>query len=188
MVAKGLDFPGVKLVGIVLADVGLQFPDFRAAERTFSLIVQVAGRAGRASPDGQVIVQTYRPRHEAIRLAASGELDAFYRAELELRKELGFPPFSRLVRIVCRGPREESVAAAAEDLSRRVRAEIGDRGEVLGPAECPIAVVAGKHRHHLLARSAQLRPLLAAVRRALASGKPVSGVSVDVDADPVDLL
>jgi primosomal protein N' (replication factor Y) len=188
MVAKGLDFPGVKLVGIVLADVGLQFPDFRAAERTFSLIVQVAGRAGRSSPDGQVVVQTYRPNHEAIRLAAAGEITAFYEGELELRRELGFPPFSRLVRIVCRGPREEAVANAAEELGKRLRAELRPPGEVLGPVECPLAVVAGKHRHHLIARFSQPRPLIAAVRRALAAGRVAAGVTVDVDADPVDLL
>lgn len=188
MVAKGLDFPGVKLVGIVLADVGLQFPDFRAAERTFSLIVQVAGRAGRATPDGQVIVQTYRPNHEAIRLAAAGDLATFYKNELALRKELLFPPFSRLVRLVFRGEREEVVLAAAEEIGRALEGELRGKGEVLGPAECPLAVVAGKHRHHLIVRAAQLRPLVAAVRRALASRRPVTGLSIDVDADPVDLL
>jgi primosomal protein N' (replication factor Y) len=188
MVAKGLDFPGVKLVGIVLADVGLQFPDFRAAERTFSLIVQVAGRAGRFTPDGEVIVQTFRPEHEAIRRAAQGDIDGFYEAELALRRELGFPPFSRLVRIVFRGPDRSAVTRTAEQVARSLRAELSTRGEVLGPAECPLALVSGRHRHHLIARAPKVKPLVHAVRRSLEGRRWPRGVAIDVDADPVDLL
>ena len=98
MVAKGLNFPRVKTVGVVLADTSLNLPDFRAAERTFALVVQVAGRAGRFTPDGEVILQTYRPDSPVMRLAAAADAEAFYRLELEARKELGFPPFARLVR------------------------------------------------------------------------------------------
>ena len=102
MVAKGLNFPGVRLVGVVLADTALHLPDFRAAERTFSLIVQVAGRAGRYFPDGRVLVQTFRPQDPAITYACSADIEGFYRYELAQRKELGFPPYTRLIRITAR--------------------------------------------------------------------------------------
>jgi primosomal protein N' (replication factor Y) len=103
MVAKGLNFPGVKLVGIILADTTLHLPDFRALERTYGLVVQVAGRAGRYSTDGTVVIQTYKPENEAIRFAASSSPEDFYPWELEMRREMGFPPFSRRFRIVFRG-------------------------------------------------------------------------------------
>ena len=188
MVAKGLDFPGVKLVGIVLADVGLQFPDFRAAERTFSLIVQVAGRAGRVKPDGEVIVQTFRPDHDAVRLAVAGDLESFYVSELDLRRELKFPPFRRLVRLVFRGKDRPAVEGVARSVAARLLTELGPAGEVLGPAECPLAVVNRQHRQHIIVRTVHLRPALDAVRRALAATVTTRGVRVDVDADPVDLL
>ncbi len=124
MVAKGLNFPGVRLVGIVLADTGLHMPDFRATERTFSLIVQVSGRAGRFAPDGKVIVQTYMPQHEAVNHAAQMAVDEFYKKELENRAELRFPPFSRLFRLVFRGKSEESVRAAAEEIGTNLIREL----------------------------------------------------------------
>jgi primosomal protein N' (replication factor Y) len=178
----------VKLVGIVLADVGLQFPDFRAAERTFSLIVQVAGRAGRATPDGVVIVQTYRPDHDAVRLAAAGDQETFYASELALRRELGFPPYRRLVRVVFRGRDPGGVEDEAGAFARALVAELGRGGEVLGPVVCPIAIVGGRHRHHLIARARQLRPLVQAVRSVMAARKPKRDVHLEIDADPVDLL
>ncbi|HHU35644.1 MAG TPA: primosomal protein N', partial [Treponema sp.] len=109
MVAKGLNFPGLRLVGIALADTGLHMPDFRAAERTFSLIVQVAGRAGRYFPDGRVIIQTWSPENPAIVYASQCDLEGFYEQELVHRKALGFPPFSRLVRLVFRSKKEQTV-------------------------------------------------------------------------------
>ncbi|MDR0452779.1 MAG: primosomal protein N', partial [Treponema sp.] len=107
MVAKGLNFPGVRLVGVILADTGLQLPDFRAAERTFSLIVQVAGRAGRYFPDGKVIVQTLRPGDPAIARACAVDVEAFYEAELRTRRALLFPPYSRLIRFTVRSKEEK---------------------------------------------------------------------------------
>ena len=133
MVAKGLNFPGVKLVGIILADTGLQLPDFRAAERTFSLVTQVAGRAGRYMPDGKVIIQTFRPEHEAIRLAAEGNPVTFYERELETRDMLGFPPFSRLIRIVFRGKDLHQTVRSARDYSGKLEGFIASLGEISGP-------------------------------------------------------
>ncbi|WP_304243661.1 primosomal protein N', partial [Gracilinema caldarium] len=112
MVAKGLNFPGVRLVGVVLADTALHLPDFRAAERTFSLIVQVAGRAGRYFPDGRVLVQTFRPQDPAITYACSADIEGFYRYELAQRKDLGFPPYTRLIRITVRSKQAEQADRA----------------------------------------------------------------------------
>jgi primosomal protein N' (replication factor Y) len=190
MVAKGLNFPGVKLVGIVSADTGLRLPDFRAAERTFDLIVQVSGRAGRFHPDGTVIVQTYLPRNETIRLAAKGDLEEFFRRELEVRRELGFPPFTRLIRLVFRSRSAAKSLAAAKQFARRVPAQESGPGavEVLGPAECPLAVMSGNTRTQVLLRSVDFRRLHAAARAALEGLDVPGGVYVEVDVDPVSLL
>ena len=112
MVAKGLNFPSLQLVGVILADTALHLPDFRAAERTFSMITQVAGRAGRYFPDGKVLVQSYSPDMPPIALAVSGKTEAFYSQELEQRKILGFPPFSRLLRLIFRSSKQDAAEQA----------------------------------------------------------------------------
>jgi primosomal protein N' (replication factor Y) len=186
MVAKGLNFPGVKLVGIVLADSGLRLPDFRAAERTFGLIVQVSGRAGRYHPDGTVVVQTYMPSNRTIVLAARGQLEEFYAGELESRRALGFPPYTRLIRIVFRSRSADKSEEAAADFVRRL--EAGGGVEVLGPAECPLAVIAGSTRTQVLLRSAEFARVHGAARKALSSFTVSAGVYLEVDVDPVSLL
>ncbi len=188
MVAKGLNFPGVRLVGIVLADTGLHMPDFRAAERTFSLIVQVSGRAGRFAPDGKVIVQTYMPEHEAVKYAARMAMDEFYTKELGQRAELRFPPFSRLFRLVCRGRSEDVVRGVAEDLSAKLERELRGRAEVLGPAECPIGVIAGNHRYQIILRTKTFLPVHGVLKNQLSRNKLPRGVYLEVDVDPVSLL
>jgi primosomal protein N' (replication factor Y) len=190
MVAKGLNFPGVKLVGIVSADTGLRLPDFRAAERTFDLIVQVSGRAGRFHPDGTVVIQTYLPGNDTIRLAAQGDLEEFYRRELETRRELGFPPFTRLIRLVFRSRTAAKSLDAARAFTRRVPVQETGPGavDVLGPAECPLAVIAGNTRTQVLLRSKDFRRLHAAARAALDAFDAPAGVYVEVDVDPVSLL
>ena len=190
MVAKGLNFPGVKLVGIISADTGLQLPDFRAAERTFDLIVQVSGRAGRFHPDGKVLVQTYLPENETIHLAARADLETFYTKELAARKALGFPPFTRLIRLVFRARSAVKSRSAAADFARSLRDADPQLGgvEVLGPAECPLAIIAGNHRNHLIFRSRRFRELHTLVRRSMARFQAPAGVYVEVDVDPVSLL
>ena len=190
MVAKGLNFPGVKLVGIVSADTGLQLPDFRAAERTFDLIVQVSGRAGRFHPDGKVLVQTYIPDNETIGLAARADLETFYKKELAVRRALGFPPFTRLIRLVFRARSAAKSSAAAAAFAGSLEPSAGGPNgvEVLGPAECPLAVIAGNHRNHLIFRSRNFRDLHGLVRRALQRFQVPAGVYVEVDVDPVSLL
>jgi primosomal protein N' (replication factor Y) len=188
MVAKGLDFPGVKLVGVVSADTGLQLPDFRALERTFALIVQVSGRAGRVTPDGRVIVQTLRPETGVIQRAARNEAEAFYAEELALRRQLRFPPFWRLVRLLVRGRSRERVEEAAEAAAQRARAAVTTGVDVLGPVECPLSMIAGNHRRHVLLRGERLGPVHAAARAVQRGWKKGAGVYLEVDVDPVSLL
>jgi primosomal protein N' (replication factor Y) len=190
MVAKGLNFPGVRLVGVVLADTGLHLPDFRAAERTFSLIVQVAGRAGRYFPDGQVIVQTLRPYDPAIREACALAVDQFYAAELAQREALDFPPYSRLIRFTIRAKDPGRADAAIRRLAALALPLLPPGADALGPAECPIGIIAGNHRRQIILRGKAMGPLHAAARTALSrygEGKDVRA-HLEVDVDPVSLL
>ena len=187
MVAKGLNFPGVRLVGVILADTTLNLPDFRAAERTFGLVTQVAGRAGRFVKGGRVIVQTYRPTSPVLVKAAAHDAEGFYADELSTRRELGFPPFSRLLRIVVRSKDARKARSTAAELAGRI-AGTGSAVDVLGPAECPIAVVSGNARWQVLLRSADAAPARAALSAALAGWKPAAAVYLEIDPDPVSLL
>ena len=188
MVAKGLNFPRVKTVGVVLADTSLNLPDFRAAERTFSLVVQVAGRAGRFTPDGRVLIQTFRPDSPVIRLASSADLPAFYALELRARKELGFPPYTRLVRVVFRSKEKARAAEAAADFAREAAIRIPADAEILGPAECPIGLVAGTARWQLIFRAEELKGLHASLGALLAEWKVPPAVRIETDVDPVSLM
>lgn len=196
MVAKGLNFPGLRLVGIIQADTGLALPDFRAAERTFALITQVSGRTGRYSPDGEVIIQTFRPGTPAVQRAAEFDMEGFYAAELEMREALSFPPYARLIRLVFRGKEAAEVGAAAEEFARLARGGDGGPGpggdflaaEVMGPAECPLGVIAGNHRHHIILRSRSFGTTHAALRRLLEGYRSPGKVYLEIDVDPVSLL
>ncbi|TVQ27027.1 MAG: primosomal protein N' [Spirochaetaceae bacterium] len=188
MVAKGLNFPKVGLVGIVLADVGLSMPDFRAAERTFSLITQVAGRAGRYLPDGVVLVQTYHPQHSAVKAAVQGDSEGWYRAELVERKLLGFPPFSRLIRIVFRGKKADKVRQDAEAFAREAERTVGSGAEMLGPSECPLSIINGSYRRHILFRTRTFDETHHRVGVLLSRVPASPTVYREVDVDPVALL
>jgi primosomal protein N' (replication factor Y) (superfamily II helicase) len=188
MVAKGLNFPGVKLVGIVNADTGFQLPDFRAAERTFSLLVQVSGRAGRTIPDGKVLIQTFRPGAPAIVMAQEGRLEEFYTLELETRRQLAFPPFCRLLRLVVRGRNRQKTLDTIDALTRALQERCGDTGEMLGPAECPLARISGNYRYQTIVRTTRFSEAHARVSAALDEFKVPSGVYIEVDVDPQALL
>jgi primosomal protein N' (replication factor Y) len=188
MVAKGLNFPGVRTVGVVLADTTLNLPDFRAAERAFSLVVQVAGRAGRFVPDGRVILQTYRPDSPVIRRAAALDAEGFYRDELAARRELGFPPYARLVRLVFRSKDRGRAVMAARGFAELAAASLPPEAEILGPAECPLSLVAGTYRWQLLFRSADLGPLHGALATLLADYRAPASVRLEADVDPVSLM
>ena len=214
MVAKGLNFPGVRLVGVVLADTALNLPDFRAAERTFALVTQVSGRAGRFTKGGRVIVQTFRPHSPVIRYAADHNAEGFYAEELKMRRELDFPPWTRLLRIVVRSKDHSASTGTATQLAGRIAQALeagetapmsgGAKGkptsggassggivsavEILGPAECPLSMVAGSVRTQILLRSVDAAPARAALASALEGWKPPSQVYIEVDPDPVSLL
>jgi primosomal protein N' (replication factor Y) len=190
MIAKGLDFPNVTVVGVVDADTGLHFPDFRAAERTFQLVAQVAGRAGRGPRGGRVYVQTRSPDHHAIRAAAAHSVGAFAEAELPLRTppNPAYPPRVGLVRFVAAGPDQARTAAIAERVAawlRRAGTErLAGALTVLGPAPCPITRLRGLWRWHVLVKAAEARALGRVVR----AWRAKAHRAVTVDRDPVSLL
>jgi len=188
MVAKGLDFPGVTLVGVIQADSTLNFPDFRSAERTFSLLTQVAGRAGRGERPGRVLIQTYSPEHYALECAARHDYGDFYDQEIVFRQELGYPPFGYLVNLVLAGNDAGKVSASAQNLADALMEQSPDV-DVLGPAPCPLARLRGKTRIQILLKSAE-RPSLRRLLLALPALKKtvVAGVSLAVDVDPMDML
>jgi primosomal protein N' (replication factor Y) len=157
MIAKGLDLPLVTLVGVISADVGLYLPDFRAAERSFQLLTQVAGRAGRSLLGGQVIIQSYRPEHYAIQAARRHDYGEFSQQELALRRQLGYPPFRRLARLVFEHKDRERVKAESEALARGLRFIIAERAlqgvDLIGPAPCFFGKEQGKYRWQLVVRA-----------------------------------
>ncbi|BDG60659.1 replication restart helicase PriA [Caldinitratiruptor microaerophilus] len=193
MVTKGLDLPGVTLVGVVLADTTLRLPDFRAAERTFQLIAQVAGRAGRGDRPGRVVVQTYQPDHFAVRTAAAHDYDSFFEQEAAWRRLMGYPPFAEFVRLVFAGPAEAEVAASADAATRLLEAEAAAApAEILGPVPAPLALLRGLYRYHVVLKGPDRDGLVRAVRAAL--GGPPSRwrrgreVRLTVDVGPYSML
>ena len=155
MVAKGLDFPDVRLVGILLADVGANFHDYRVDEHTFQMLTQVAGRAGRASEQGLAILQTFQPERYSIRAAVTGDYERFYRNDLEYRRMMGYPPFSRMVRLELRDPDPDAARQRAYDLAGTLRETIRAMDlkiRLIGPAPCFFPKLGGKYRWHLILR------------------------------------
>ena len=188
MIAKGLNFPGVSLVGVILADAALRMPDFRAAERTFSLLVQAAGRSGRFFPDGKVQVQTWNPHAPAIVYAAAGDIEGFYSQELEQRRALDFPPCTRLIRFLFRGKDAEAVESSAVEAAALLRKTLPQGASVLGPAECPLALIAGNYRFHIILKTKSLKALLPAAARFTESWRGPRGVYLEADVDPVNVM
>jgi primosomal protein N' (replication factor Y) len=192
MIAKGLDFPSVTVVGVVDADTSLHFPDFRSAERTFQLVAQVAGRAGRGPAGGRVVVQTRAPDHHALRAAATHDVAAFAAAELPLRAppHPPYPPHVGLVRFVALGSSEAAAAARAGRLAewlRRANVErLGEALTVLGPAACPIPRLHGRWRWHVLVKAGAPHALGRLMRAWRAQGRAAAAIAAD--RDPVALL
>ena len=191
MVAKGHDFPGVQLVGVVAADIGLHLPDFRAAERTFQLLTQVAGRAGRAARPGRVVVQTFVPDHYALAPVGSHDFEGFYREEIGHREALGYPPFGQLTRIVVHAEEEEHARRGIEEVAAAARATIPDGTalEVLGPSPAPIARLRGRFRFMCLLKGNDLAALRVASKAVLVAGRRLPReVQMALDALPVNML
>ncbi len=183
MIAKGLDLPLVTLVGVVAADVGLFLPDFRVGERTFQLLTQVAGRAGRSALGGSVILQTYHPDHYAIVAASQHDYEGFYRQEMAFRRQQAYPPIRRLARLVYQHSQRVKAEGEATRLAEQLAAEIGRRSlpetDVIGLAPCFFSQERGEYRWQLVVRSPDPAALLRHVPLPL-------GWRLDID--PVDLL
>jgi len=194
MIAKGHDFPGVRLVGVVAADVGLHMPDFRAAERTFQLLTQVAGRAGRAGDLGRVVIQTFVPDHYAIRPVRTHDYEVFYAEEIGYREKLGYPPFGRLTQVIVSAEDEGTAVATAEALADDARATLDPTQppalcEVLGPVPAPLARLRGRYRQQIVVKGADAARVGDVSRRVAEAGRRVArGVHVAVDVDPVNML
>jgi primosomal protein N' (replication factor Y) len=187
LVAKGHNFPLMRLVGVVDADLGLANGDPRAAERTFQLLAQVTGRAGRIGGGGRGLLQTYAPEHPVIRALASGDSNAFYEAEVTARRVAGLPPFGRLAALIVSGPDKSRTHDYARQVARASPADLALT--VLGPAEAALALVRGRHRFRLLAMAPRSADLQGLVRTWLARlPKPSGGVRLQVDIDPQSFL
>jgi primosomal protein N' (replication factor Y) len=191
MIAKGLDFPNVTLVGVVNADTALHLPDFRAAERTFQLVTQVAGRTGRGAQGGRVLVQTLCPDAPAIVAAVRHDLGMFTAQELPHREALGYPPHASMVRMVIRGASESVSRSFAEEIARRLREQgksMVAAVRILGPAMAPIAKLRGQFRFQIQLQSADMQVLHDVVRAATHDVKSPDGVAWIVDVDPLDMM
>lgn len=190
MIAKGLDFPNVTLVGVIDADTGLHLPDFRAAERTFQLLAQVAGRAGRGPKGGRVVVQTRAPGHYALTHAAQHDATGFLAAELAVRQAPPYPPARSLVNLVVSGESDVQVADAAAAVAEWCRGLLGAgrmEAEVLGPAPCALARIKSRWRWHVVVRGEGA--VLGRVVRYAATRLPQPpGTRVIIDRDPVTML
>ncbi len=192
MIAKGLDFDDVSLVGVINADTQLNLPDFRSAERTFGLIEQVAGRAGRGEIPGQVLVQTYEPQSPAIVAAARYARDWFVSGELQKRRMFGYPPYVRMANVLVWGPDEDQVKAVAaqvhEELAQLLRDQVGDRWQLLAPVPCVLEKLRGAHRWHIVVKCPQADDISPLLLRYFRTRKPDKRANVAVDVDPLDLL
>jgi primosomal protein N' (replication factor Y) len=186
MVTKGLDVAKVTLVGVVSADTSLSLPDFRAAEHTFQLLTQVAGRAGRRHLPGKVVIQTYNPGNYAIAAAAKHDYEGFYHQEMKFRRELGYPPFSRLISLLVTGREKGQAERTAEDLGKFLRKRLSR--EVLGPAPAAIARLRGEWRHRILLKGEDPILMRQAVVESLEKAVIPFDVKVAVDVDPMNLL
>ncbi len=188
MIAKGLDFPHVLLVGIISADTAIQLPDFRAGERTFALLAQVAGRAGRGESDGRVVIQTLMPDHPAITMAADQDFEAFAKKELEERRQFGYPPFRRLLRVVVRGKHAHAVEQRALDLQALIVEAATKETQILGPGIPPIPRVQGMHRRQLLVKAPGHREIADVLACLRSVPRPRRGIEESWDVDPVGVL
>lgn len=188
MIAKGHDFPGVSLVGVVNADSGLNLPDFRCAERGFSLLTQVAGRAGRSSGGGRVFIQSYNPEHYALQCAVDQDYQKFYQQELPFRQELGYPPCGHLANLIFSGNDLEQVQSSVERFARFLE-RCCQGVQVLGPSPCPLARLRGKNRYQILLKSND-RPALRTLLFKLDEGRPLIArqVNLQIDVDPLEML
>jgi primosomal protein N' (replication factor Y) len=188
MVTKGLDIGSVTLVGVVAADIGLNLPDFRAAEHTFQLITQVAGRTGRHELPGKVIVQTYNPDHYAIKYSSSHDYLGFYKEEIQSRRQLGYPPFSSLINIIIHGENEKNVEQVSKELVKFIKKRLRAGDEAFGPAKAPINKLKGNFRYQIIVKGKDPENIRKAVVSGLGPIVKLGRVRISVDIDPYNML
>jgi primosomal protein N' (replication factor Y) len=190
MIAKGLHFPNVTLVGIVYADLGLHLPDFRAGERTFQLLTQVAGRAGRGDVEGEVIVQSFTPFHPAIQYARRHDYAGFYEQEIEFREQLKYPPVSRVALLTLKGRNEDKVRFSAEHLRRELEKILADLKDLIlaGPAPAPLARAESNYRYQIMLRTRQMTRLSHHLAKLMETLTLPEDIACSVDIDPVNLV
>jgi primosomal protein N' (replication factor Y) len=191
MISKGLDYPNVTLVGVISGDTALSLPDFRAAERTFQLITQVSGRAGRGDAPGRVVVQTFMPGDPTIQAALKQDYEGFANSELANRKNVGLPPFTRQARIIVRHQDKDKLMAICAKLAEQIAAAIAQTQSPVnmrGPMPCIIGRIAGYFRHQIELRAARPEPIQAVLAHARAAGAIAKANTIAVDVDPVSLL
>jgi primosomal protein N' (replication factor Y) len=189
MIAKGHDIPNVTLVGVVSADVGLGMPDFRAAERTFQLLTQVAGRAGRGSVPGIVLIQTVNPDHYAVRMAAAQDYQAFYEKELTFRRLMAYPPFSAMANILVRSEKKEVAMRMSADLGMLLTPP-PEKLRIMGPAEAPVPRLKNEYRYQFLIKAASRKALNEAMQRIrrFALDRKWGATALVIDVDPLTLM
>jgi primosomal protein N' (replication factor Y) (superfamily II helicase) len=192
MITKGFDFPGVTLAAVVNADMALNMPDFRSAERTFQLLTQIAGRAGRGERAGRVIIQTFAPHHYSINAARNQDYAQFMRRELELRRDLMYPPFARLAMVRIEGAEPHLVRRTAEAVAKSLANGSTPEGlRVLGPAPAPIERIKQRYRWQVMVKSRELKPMraaLSAMRAEVGPSAERDQIFLAVDIDPVRML
>jgi primosomal protein N' (replication factor Y) len=189
MIAKGLHFPNVTLVGIIYADLSLHMPDFRAGERTFQLLTQVAGRAGRGDVEGEVVVQAFTPFHPAIQYARRHDFTGFYEQEIGFRQELKYPPLSRVALLTLKGRNDEKVKFSADHLRRELEKELVSLKDLIiaGPGPAPLARAESHYRYQIMLRTRQMTLLSQHISRLTQSLLLPEDVTLSVDIDPVNL-
>jgi primosomal protein N' (replication factor Y) len=195
MLAKGHDFPNVTTVGVVAADAGLSFPDFRSAERTFQLLIQVAGRAGRGTAPGRVVIQSFYPNNYVLRCAQRQDYKAFYDQEIDFRRLMGYPPYRNLIQILTVNPNADKAARMAEKISHTLKLYVDQRGagstlRILGPAAAPLEKLRGNYRMQLLVKYHPGADAISILQDCFAdlSRQRFQSSKVHVDIDPLSLL
>jgi primosomal protein N' (replication factor Y) len=188
MIAKGLHFPNVTLVGVINADQGLHIPDFRAPEKTFQLLTQVAGRAGRGEIKGEVIIQTYTPFNPAIQAALNHDYEGFFEEEIEMRHQLMYPPGNHLTAIHIKGKNPEKTEAYAEYIMKIIEPELNDNIQVSPPAPAPIERIKGYYRFMILFRGTKTKKLKERLRQCVIKMKHPADIEIYTDVDAVSLM
>jgi primosomal protein N' (replication factor Y) (superfamily II helicase) len=188
MIGKGLDFPNVTLVGLIDADLSMHVPDFRANERTFQLLVQVAGRAGRGDRAGEVVVQTFTPQSDAIQFAKKADFDGFADSELTMRKNFAYPPYRHLIHHIFRGPNPEKILFFANHWVKKVEATLGGAIEIRGPSAAPIEKVKDEYRYQVWYFTTRTAKVVAELTKLQGEFQWPDGVTQILDVDPMSLV